>query len=283
MVLTAHQLRKVLRVDSGIRQEIYSGALVVLPQLPSLLKLCDIARDRVVKAYAADPSSAHGLCEMYERCPEVAQLFQESLVEAGLTLRDTYWDRVRLRIQPADGKIDDVASLRYGTGRFSCSLPVHRDTWASNIMGQINVWAPLMPLAPDRTMQLFPTYFNIRVANNSGTWDLDALKEARRNGQRYPQMPVCTVEGQEEKEIYSDAFPVLIDPGDMLLFSSAHLHASVPNTSGRTRFSTETRIVNGIDYDCGIGAVNVDGESKTYASSWFRNVETKATLAKRNR
>ena len=43
-----------------------------------------------------------------------------------------------------------------------------------------------------------------------------------------------------------------------MVFSGAQLHSSVPNTSGRTRFSIDFRDVHRADVEAGRGAVNVD-------------------------
>ena len=46
----------------------------------------------------------------------------------------------------------------------------------------------------------------------------------------------------------------------MILFSGAYMHATVPNTSGRTRFSIDFRTVNLDDVMTHEGAANVDSE-----------------------
>ena len=51
---------------------------------------------------------------------------------------------------------------------------------------------------------------------------------------------------------------VIAPPGGMLLFSGAQMHSSVPNNSGRTRFSIDFRTVNVDDVAARRGAPNVD-------------------------
>jgi hypothetical protein len=51
---------------------------------------------------------------------------------------------------------------------------------------------------------------------------------------------------------------VITPPGGVLLFSGAQLHSTVPNTSGRTRFSIDFRAVNIRDVQARTGARNVD-------------------------
>lgn len=84
---------------------------------------------------------------------------------------------------------DDITDTTcFGSGRLSATLPVHRDTWASNLMPQINWWAPVMPLRGAGTLRLFPTFFRRPVPNNSKTWSLRALKAARKEGRHYSQV-----------------------------------------------------------------------------------------------
>jgi hypothetical protein len=51
---------------------------------------------------------------------------------------------------------------------------------------------------------------------------------------------------------------VVCPPGGVVLFSAAHLHSTVPNTSGEARFSMDFRTVNGNDVRAAGGATNVD-------------------------
>jgi ectoine hydroxylase-related dioxygenase (phytanoyl-CoA dioxygenase family) len=72
---------------------------------------------------------------------------------------------------------------------------------------------------------------------------------------------------------------IVIEPGDLLCFSGAHLHASVPNTSGATRFSVELRTVTAQDVQGKRGAPNVDGEAPRVAWRWFKGITSSASLA----
>jgi hypothetical protein len=51
---------------------------------------------------------------------------------------------------------------------------------------------------------------------------------------------------------------ILPAPGEVLLFSGAQLHTSIPNTSGRARFSVDFRTVDVGDLMAGRGAPLVD-------------------------
>ena len=61
-------------------------------------------------------------------------------------------------------------------------------------------------------------------------------------------------------------------PGEVLLFSGAQLHASIPNTSGRARFSVDFRTVDVPDLLAGRGAPLVDVHCTGTAIRDFINV-----------
>jgi ectoine hydroxylase-related dioxygenase (phytanoyl-CoA dioxygenase family) len=71
---------------------------------------------------------------------------------------------------------------------------------------------------------------------------------------------------------------VVIDPGDMLCFSGAHLHASAANVSGFTRFSIESRTVNIDDLRHNRAAPNIDCQARQVMFAWFRHVVSNESL-----
>ena len=150
-------------------------------------------------------------------------------------------------------------------------LPPHRDTWGSNVMAQINLWGPVFPLEPGATMVIWPSLFARPVPNTSAEWDLDKLRAAPG---RYPLLPECRAPLDGAPEV-----PVLIEPGDLLCFSGAHLHASRRNRTGRTRLSLDTRVVAEGDVRAGHGAPNVDGRAPRVVHEWFRNVASGEPLS----
>ena len=89
-------------------------------------------------------------------------------------------------------------------------------------------------------------------------------------------MPVAT--GIEQEELDSAAEAVIIEVGDLVAFSGAHLHRSGVNRTGRTRFSTEVRTVERGDFAASVGATNVDGEAPCVTRQWFTGVRGGAAL-----
>jgi ectoine hydroxylase-related dioxygenase (phytanoyl-CoA dioxygenase family) len=65
---------------------------------------------------------------------------------------------------------------------------------------------------------------------------------------------------------------VVVEPGDLLVFSGAHLHASVPNATGVARFSVEVCAADAEDEASGRGAPNLEAEAPRVALDWFRKV-----------
>ena len=53
---------------------------------------------------------------------------------------------------------------------------------------------------------------------------------------------------------------LIVPAGGVVFFSGAQMHSSVPNTSGKTRFSIDFRVVHEDDVRSKIGAPHVDEE-----------------------
>ena len=51
---------------------------------------------------------------------------------------------------------------------------------------------------------------------------------------------------------------LITEPGGAQVFAAAQMHSTVPNTSGRTRFSIDFRTVNILDIQAKRGAHNID-------------------------
>ena len=71
---------------------------------------------------------------------------------------------------------------------------------------------------------------------------------------------------------------VMPDVGDAVIFSGAHLHASVPNHSALARLNVELRIVFLADRNAGEGAPNVDGRAPCTPLQWFASLDGQRSL-----
>lgn len=61
--------------------------------------------------------------------------------------------------------------------------------------------------------------------------------------------------------------------------SGAHLHASRPNRTGRTRLNMDTGIVDRDDALAGRGPANVDGRAPRVVHEWFRTIASGERLS----
>ena len=64
---------------------------------------------------------------------------------------------------------------------------------------------------------------------------------------------------EEDVELDPQARPI-VPAGGVIIFAAAQLHSSVPNTSGKTRFSIDFRTVQLDDLEQDRGAPNIDSE-----------------------
>ena len=258
------------------RERLYRGEILLFRGLPAMAALVARARALACEAFAphAPPEAqewfdraeflarAAALRRSFMRNAEVRATYRSLIESLGLDLASTCADRLILRLQPSGDT---------HRGRRVRDLPPHRDTWGSNVMAQINLWGPVFPVAAGATMVIWPTLFGRPVPNTSADWDLEKLRAAPG---RYPLLPECLAALDGVQEV-----PVLIEPGDLLCFSGAHLHASRPNRTGRTRLSIDTRIVESHDLGAGHGAANVDGHAPRVVHEWFRNVASGEPLS----
>ena len=219
----------------------------------------------VVSAAAAFPIDV--LQRGFRRDPEMKRLFHAALEHVGVDAARTYWDSLYLRV------VEPVAD---GAKRQVGGIGFHRDTWSSNVLAQTNWWTTLRPLSAERTIAFYPAYWSRAIANTSAEWDLDAIREQRRSGISDADIQIVP-EPSEQVDTQSE-LRIVIEPGDFLCFSGAHLHASVPNVSGQTRCSVELRTVNADDIAHGRGAPDLDGRAPIVPLEWFRSMEDGSAL-----
>ena len=198
------------------------------------------------------------LQKRFREHPEARRLFLAALERVGVDLSRTCWDWLYLRVLPSGEE--------YAGGR-AAKLGFHRDTWSSNVYAQTNWWAPIYRITPARGLAFYPDYWSEPLKNSSSGWDLDEIRARRRAGE-----PVALVPEPDEPVDTRSEMRLAPEPGDLLCFSGAHLHASVPNSTGLARFSVEARTVDVGDVAAGRGAPNVDGAAPRVATGWFRHV-----------
>lgn len=266
-VNTAFERWKPGTSPRALSEALFDGALVIFEDLSPVTRLVQRARAILNRTFETDEP---GLAERHLSASDfrslamqareavatdgiVARHWWDTLAIIGFRKDATWLDRIRLRVVPSR---DDIGHQRLQT------VPPHRDTWGSGIMAQINWWLPLYPLVERSTMLLWPDAFRLPIANTSGEWSFQAFRNGKQDG--YPLLPVACSRPDRP------GVPVLIEPGQLLGFSAAHLHAGVRDESGWTRFGVDTRSVWEPDRIAGRGALNVDGAARGEMWRWFR-------------
>ena len=186
----------------------------------------------------------------------------------GCSLKNIYWDKLILRAVPPASFFKKASIYDY--------IHPHRDTWGVNIYSQLNWWSPLFDLEENRTFQFFPDYWQKPIKNTTAEWSLKKYLSAKKQASTetqppYPSAPECLTSPEKGN-------PALIEAGDWLIFSAAHLHGSIKNTSNKTRFNVEFRTVDKNHLWQKIEAPNVDNAATTKISAIFSNLKDRTRL-----
>jgi hypothetical protein len=258
-------------VDPALTEEerrgrLYGGDLMTFSPIASSNGLTGLARELSDAAFAPyDPQVAQEsmsperyveiLAELkpsFIHHPRAKELIAGLLSELGCDIEKTYFDVPRLRTM-AHGEFLK-AGLAY-------QFHAHRDTWFSAPHQQLNWWLPVYEIEPENSMAFHTQYFKRPIRNSSAGYDYEewsktgrkeAAKQVTKETRKQPQ-------AEEPLELDPDV-RVVTPPGGTLIFSAAHLHSTVPNTTNRTRFSIDFRTVNIDDLADGVSAPNIDSE-----------------------
>jgi hypothetical protein len=184
--------------------------------------------------------------------PRTRELCRSLLITLGCDPQLTYFDLPRLRVVPASGYLTTGVSYAY---------KAHRDTWYAHPPSLVNFWTPVFDATGRDVMSFWPGYFGQPVRNTGFDYD-DWVKNHRyaainQVGEENRPHPLPTQPIDAGREIR-----IALNAGDMTLFSPCHLHATADNTSGRTRFSFDLRMVNIEDLKAGRGPADVDGSAR---------------------
>jgi hypothetical protein len=271
--------------DRERNDALYAGKLLVFRGFTEVAVLVESLADWARDFLGEDPQAVHtrwAEADLNERAdqlqravrkdPQMRERLRAALAAVGMDPTGNYEDGLKLRVQ--------MAHSRSGRRRVS-PLGAHRDTWGTRVLSQVNWWAPVFPTNGERTLAFYPSRFRTPVANDSTGWDFaELLRRLRVEGPEpdYPLLPLAT-----EALAEAEALAVSLLPGDLLAFSGAHLHASVPNRTDRTRISWEVRTVTAADQRAGRGAPEVDGEAVRRTLQLFRRLTDRERLGEMER
>jgi hypothetical protein len=248
------------------RRAIYAGNTVTYASRKSARALCDLAWELISDAFAPrDPAQAQfelpverfveiiaPLKTRFTHHPRAKELLRATLEELGCDPALTYFDVPKLRIVTAGG---------YLTSGVGYAYKPHRDTWYACPPSQINWWVPISEINERCAFVIHPRYFARAVKNNSNEFDAYRWNaEGRKSAAQY-----ITDDPRPHPHLKEDVqldWQVLVGrPGSLILFSAQHLHATVPNDAGRTRFSIDFRTVHRGDVEQHAGAALIDSSA----------------------
>jgi hypothetical protein len=249
--------------DEERRLALYRGDLFVYSATPATERLCALARELLESGFAPhDPRKVDKVLTM-EECagilarlkptfihhPECKVLLPQIIGELGGDLDKVFFDVPRMR---------SAYPLDYLTSGIAYAFHPHRDTWYSAPMSQINWWLPIYEITSENCLAFHPKYFSRPVANSSEIYNYyewnkrgraEAAKHVRSDVREQPKL-------REEIEVQD--LRIICPPGGLIMFCGAHLHETVPNTSGIARYSIDFRTVHYDDIVAHTGAVNQD-------------------------
>ncbi|MFL6143610.1 MAG: hypothetical protein ACJ72N_17330 [Labedaea sp.] len=250
--------------DEIRRGQLFRGQVFVYSATEVSTQLVDFARELVVDAFGKrDPETAQydlpveefaavlaDLKPRFIHHPRCKELIPALLEEFGCALDRTYFDVPRLRTSTSND---------YLTSGISYAFHPHRDCWYSAPFCQVNWWIPVFDVVPENVMAFHPRYFDQPVRNGSARYD---YAEWNRTSRQDAATHIKT----DTREQPKPEQPIELEPqvrvvpqrGGVMFFSGAQLHSTVPNTSGKTRFSIDFRTVHLDDVRERNGAPNVD-------------------------
>jgi hypothetical protein len=249
--------------DGDRRSALYKGDIFIYSPTEPAAKLCSLAKKLIGEAFAPhDPLTIDRHLSM-EECarilatlkpafihhPECKRLLPEIISSIGGDLEAVYFDVPRLR---------SAYPTTYLTSGIAYAFHPHRDTWYSAPMCQINWWLPIFEINPQNCMAFYPKYFHRAIQNSSEIYDytewnsrsrVEAAKHVKSDTREQPK---------PQEEIDANPLNLICPAGGLILFSAAHLHETVPNTSGVARYSIDFRTIQYDDAVAHLGATNVD-------------------------
>jgi hypothetical protein len=248
------------------RNRLYGGDLVAFSAGTSSTKLAELARELSEAAFspyvpevAQESMPAQQYVEILAKLkpqfihhPRAKEYISGMLAELGCDIEKTYFDVPRLRT---------MAHGEYLKAGLALQFHAHRDTWFSAPYQQLNWWLPVYGIDSENSMAFHPQYFDRPIRNSSAGYDYQvwsttgrqqAAKQLGKETRKQPQ-------AEEPLDLEPDV-RVVTPPGGTIVFSAAHLHSTVPNTTDKTRFSIDFRTVNLDDLVEGVSAPNVDSE-----------------------
>jgi len=266
-------IRRDVPPPPALRHAIYAGDVFLAPPTDASQRLVAAARAGLAEALACAPDEVRDVPqqisndELFARIgtlrkqlylePRFHEAIRDVIAAFDLDPARIAFDPLRLRVIRHRGHENPLAAPVYHP---------HRDTWYSHPPALIAWWIPLDDLAEHETFVFYPDRFAAAVDNDSevfdyGDWVRDGWelkigwqKLSAGIEARYPRAALGVDGGR--------AIGFSCRAGENLVFSGAHFHATLPQATGRTRYSLDFRIVDLDDHAAGLGAPNIDNRSR---------------------
>ena len=268
--------------NNAFSGQVFNGKILLFNNTPAFWRLVQAARHIARECFEMqNPIHAHRRYQKEEfftraavaqkefNTPPYRAIFAECLSDIGVSVNGCFGDTLGLRIAPP---------VKTHAGGFRSNVGVHRDTWGAAIQSQINWWMPVWSLTKKRTMGFYPQHWQRPLANTTAQWSFKEFLASRKQATAgkaalYPSAPKALAKP------VGKMYPVLPPVGAMLVFSSAHVHTSIPNQTQLTRFSIEIRTVSLDDLRQNRKAPNVDCESKEPLTRLFHSFTDNTRLS----
>lgn len=265
-----------------LRHRLYSGDLVILTRVRALDEFVSYMREELTALFAPhDPEHAHEFVEPAEMAKILGEwkprwihskksreLVRAIIAEAGFAPEYTHYDVPKPRTSFPTGHL---------TTGIAFAFPWHRDVWYSAPAQQVNWWLPVFPVRETNAMSFDLAKFARAVPNTSGDFDYyrnnaQRLNTAKSIGKEQQARPRAV-----DHEPGVEVIP-LPAPGQVLLFSGAQLHKSIPNASGLARYSVDFRTVDTRDLQAGRGAPLADAHCTGTAIRDFISIKDESAF-----
>ena len=183
---------------------------------------------------------------------ETNQIVQDMLSKLNLKEDDIYFDKPKIRIVTYNKYLESGAGYVFKP---------HRDTWYAGPKSQLNFWFPIFDIDLNSTFAIYPNYWKKPVINSSGNFDYETWKaKFRFTAKEHIKSDTRNHPLALEEINTTEEFRVDCNSGDLIAFSGSHMHGTIPNTSNKTRFSVDLRILSKNLHEQNIG-LNIDSKS----------------------
>lgn len=245
--------------SEDLYQRLYDGELLYFPTNEATTKLQAAGSEVVDNHFGEAPEKLEperfrkALTQARARvgAPDFRELAAATLSSIGFDLEPLKIDTVRLRaVSPGLKTVEAAAPVFFS----------HRDTWYGNPSCQINAWLPLVPVHENNSFQFFPYHFHNPVKNDSHRFMARKFQAEGGFGSVGDTVPSVYPRALEKAQGEEKA--VVMNPGELLLFSAAHLHQTSTNKTGLVRFSLDFRFFSASHFKQGRGAPDPDNRSQ---------------------